>query len=330
MVNDYAFTIQEGMNILVFDIGGTGFRVGMYNDSVLVGISIMESPSFLKFPDKRIEELQFLLIKYINEKIEEYERKYSIQAICIAFPGIVLANGIVDKAATLWGKEKRKIDLKKSIKFDNKLVYVINDVTAAGYYILKHKSEDTFCVITISSGVGNKVFYKGNVILNNGYGGEIGHINIGHSLEDDSGEIGHLGAIASGRGSVKLAKFLLSRGEYTSSPLYKEEINEKNIVKYFKLKDPLAFKIINTGAQELAKIINIHINSIGIKKYFIIGGFAIALGEKYKKLLIQHLKMLRPYMLSVYEIENSIEILQNDCFSCLEGAGCYVNFIENV
>ena len=54
-------------------------------------------------------------------------------------------------------------------------IVLMNDVTAAGYRYLRDPDEN-LCVITVSSGIGHKVFIDGKPALGpSGRGGEIGH-----------------------------------------------------------------------------------------------------------------------------------------------------------
>lgn len=67
-----------------------------------------------------------------------------------------------------------------------------------------------FCLLTIGSGTGNKVFHGGEILLDaDGHGGELGHwvcdASPGAPL-CDRGASGHLGAITSGRGVLAAAR----------------------------------------------------------------------------------------------------------------------------
>jgi len=60
--------------------------------------------------------------------------KYSANAISIAFPRIVIKEGIINDAATLWGDKTKKMNLAKVNETQHKIpTFVLNDVSAAGY-----------------------------------------------------------------------------------------------------------------------------------------------------------------------------------------------------
>src|SRR5207253_5772742 len=92
-------------------------------------------------------------------------------------------------------------------------VLAVNDLTAAGarYVDLGHRD---FGVLTLGSGVGGKLFVDGRPLLGSaGYGGEIGHWRVPGAppIACDCGGIGHLSALASGRGIVRLARWRADR-----------------------------------------------------------------------------------------------------------------------
>ncbi|RNC97249.1 ROK family protein [Lysinibacillus halotolerans] len=319
------------MKILVFDIGGTSFRRAIYENGTISGYKKTDSPNFLKFPDKTIDKLQEELVTAIFKEYFNISKETNIDGVAISFPGIVYNNEFINEAATLWGRYKKTLNLKKILNDRISLpIYILNDVTAAGYKISKNYKR--FCVITISSGIGNKVFWDGYPLLNNGLGGEIGHINVGHSIMCNCGNIGHLGAVSSGRGVIQLANLLKNElSNYKDSSLFNQDINTFNLVNAFKEGDLFAEEVIRKSLKYLANIINVHINSLGITKYVLIGGFALALGKKYRDFLTNEILKLNPFIINNPEMFEELIILEeNTDTHCLEGAGIFaeLNRIE--
>lgn len=312
------------MKILVFDIGGTSFRRAIYENGAISHYKKMDSPNFLNRPNKPIDKLQNELTDMIHQEFIETTRESNIDRLAISFPGIVYNNGVISEAPTLWGKDKRSIDLRRILKKKISVpIFILNDVTAAGYKIAKKYKK--FCVITVSSGIGNKVFWDGIPLLNSGVGGEMGHINVGHSLMCNCGNIGHLGAVSSGRGVIQLTNVLKDQLlSYRKSLLFNQKINTFNLVNAFKEGDIFAEEVVRESVKYLAKVINIHINSLGITKYVLIGGFALALGEKYRDFLTNEIVKLKPFVINQLEIYKELVILEEDTDThCLEGAGIF-------
>ena len=88
----------------------------------------------------------------------------------------------------------------------------LNDVSAAAWYLSSRTRARRFLVVTVSSGIGSKLFdrdHPAGVIDDPPYAGEIGHVVVDPG--DDAplcgcGGRGHLGAISSGRGTERLAR----------------------------------------------------------------------------------------------------------------------------
>src|SRR5207247_836890 len=108
-------------------------------------------------------------------------------------------------APTIWGRRTEvAVDLVSELRglWPAANIVLENDVSAAGYRFLRSADED-LCVVTVSSGIGNKVFIQGRPMIGPaGRGGEIGHCRVDASPTAalcNCGEHGHLGAVSSGR-----------------------------------------------------------------------------------------------------------------------------------
>lgn len=209
----------------------------------------------------------------------------------IAFPGPVDECGRVQAAPTLWGEAlPTSVSLKERVSaaLGGAPVTVANDLTAAGYRYLRG-SED-YALVTVSSGIGNKVFSGGHPLLGPKHrGGEIGHWRVEEAADApmcDCGGRGHLGAVASGRATPwafarAAAEFpeLLeasSLGSAGSTP------TNEQLAKAYRAGDPLAARVVEVGARALGSALAVLHVGVGVERFVIIGGFARALGPNYR------------------------------------------------
>jgi len=209
----------------------------------------------------------------------------------VAFPGPVIGN-VVRAAPTLWpGERFRPFSLRDRLEelWTTTPTVVLNDVSAAGYAYAARDGRD-FCIVTVSSGIGHKVFIGGEPMVGpSGAGGEIGHVSIHHDGETvvcDCGSIDHLGAISSGRGILRLVRdravesgFLSSRlGQTCGSP---GGITNELIAQAFRARDPWTVSVVRTGIEPLGWLLSLVRAVAGIERFIIVGGFADALGPDY-------------------------------------------------
>ena len=334
-------------DVMVFDIGGTYIRYNILNEhlDLLEDISSNKyrSPSFHRHPNFSGDELVSALIDQITKSFENIKKRngaLNVGGIGISFPGPVNSKGTVRSAPPLWGDIIKNYPLKNKLEsiLPNK-VFILNDVSASCWYYKSKFPDKRFCVITVSTGIGSKVFdmkHEDKIItLSNGLGGEIGHASIEceePSLVCDCGYKSHLGAIASGRGTEKYAKrYCINNLEEFSSSLLKkmtnndpQKIDSFKIVQAFKEGDQLAINIITNTSRPLALMIQQIYIAIGIEKFIIIGGFSFSLGEDYRKILINHIKDIGIWGLKNHKIDRLIVLGDEGDEINLKGIGKYV------
>jgi predicted NBD/HSP70 family sugar kinase len=179
------------------------------------------------------------------------------------------------------------------------VIRVLNDLTCAGYSFVR-AGQRNFCVLTVGSGIGNKIFLDGSPCVgDHGFGGEIGHVKVfprqGTPVADLRAD---LGEIASGRGTVWLAKLWAQRRPEDFcdsalaclSPDSADWVWSVHLVAAFRRSDKLATAIVEAAAQPLAAALaHIHLGC-GLQRFFITGGFASALGEQYRRMLVRLLR----------------------------------------
>ena len=272
------------MAILVFDVGGTRTRAGLFDrrQSTLVRSASAATPNHLDFPQLSFEQLRDELLSLMERLAGELIAARMVTDVGLAFAGPIDAAGNVVAAPTLWGNRlTAPYALRRDIarRWPDARVQILNDVTAAGFRYLRSREED-FCIVTVSSGIGNKVFAGGRPLVGpNGAGGELGHLRV-----DDAGDAplcecggrGHLGAIASGRGVLAYARNHAPDGDHLTSG---------DLVAAFRRGEPWAVRIVEHCAGPLGRALAAMHLGVGIERFVLFGGFALALGETYRRLV---------------------------------------------
>lgn len=269
------------MQTLVFDVGGTKTRAGLFDpaQSVLLRSACAATPNHLEYPDASFDDLRGRLLALMHRMGNDLAAG-PVSAVNVAFAGPVDPHGNVLAAPTIWGDlQTHPLRLDRELRrgWPAARVVCLNDVTAAGYRY-RRTSDDEFCIVTVSSGIGNKVFAGGRPLLGRaGAGGELGHLRVDDSPDAplcECGGKGHLGAVASGRGVLESARAI--RGPALTSP---------ELVAAFLRGEGWATSVVERGAVPLGwALAAVHL-AMGIERFVLIGGFALALGEGYRKLV---------------------------------------------
>jgi glucokinase len=327
------------MAALVFDLGGTHLRSAIADDKA----------SLLNIKKKRIKSFihNYSPADIWNEIINEIVN-YSSDAqslitkespIIISFPGPVEFPSRIINAPTVVGNNDAIPDLVEKVKhITGRQTYIINDVSAAAWYFSNKIDSNRFIVVTVSSGIGSKVFDRGKVkgVLDDvPFAGEIGHIVIDRkndALLCDCGGKGHLGAISSGRGVERFARIEANRDRinfnksvcaatFHGSP--DNLTNEDHIVPAAKLGDLWTINVISQCSRPLATILLFLTAAFGLDKVVIIGGFALSLDEIYKCILQKEMADICDYALLSNKIDDLLVMGDADEEACLKGAAVY-------
>ncbi len=266
------------MATLVFDIGGTTTRAGLFDvaTSTLLRTRSAPTPNHLDFPRLPFHELSQMLFDRMDRLGSELVEACEVSEVGVAFAGPVAPSGEVLAAPTVWGTIDEPFALEGRLAplWPRARIRVLNDVTAAGYRHVRRGGD--FCIVTVSSGIGNKVFVGGRPLVGpSGLGGELGHLRVADAPACECGGIGHLGAIASGRGVLALARDEQARPALTAGDL----------VAAFHRRDSWAVSAIERGATPLGRAIAAVHLGVGIERFVLVGGFALALGERYRQLV---------------------------------------------
>ena len=294
--------INQAREILAFDVGGTNVRAGLYcpASNTLNSVKRVNTPNHITLPEASSIEILGQLFKTISSLGFSILQDTQPKTVVFSFPGPVDHHGYALAAPTICGDRWHEpVNLKESLReiWPFSTILVINDVTAAGYRYINGPNDD-LCIITISSGIGSKLFVNGRALIGpNGRGGEIGHVRVDLSpdaLVCECGGIGHLGALASGRSSAYQAHRLFDDGPeaFISSALGHRlggdvnRITNELIVQFNQQGDAWARKLVQKMAQPLGQMLaSLHL-ATGIDRFVIIGGFALALGETYRRDLV--------------------------------------------
>jgi glucokinase len=291
--------VNDLVQHLVFDVGGTQLRAAVY-DSVsgsLSRVTAVAAPSYVRHPDLSWPDLRRELGAAMSRLREVLDPACLIRSVAISFPGPLDEQRRVLAAPTLWGPlgsypHAFEEDLKEA--WPDTRILLLNDVAAAGYRYLRN-ALDEFCIVTVSTGIGNKVFVAGRPLIGpSSAGGEIGHLQVDSSPSApacDCGGRGHLGAIASGRGLVAQAR---RRGanapaEFSRSILSSvmgldaSTLTAEALARAYAEDDPWASREIEEGAARLGSVFAAIHMAIGTNRFVLIGGLALGLGSRYAR-----------------------------------------------
>ncbi|MER0443982.1 ROK family protein [Streptomyces sp. Edi4] len=319
----------------VLDVGGTTLRVGSFDPvtGVLSRVRRVPVEGMRGAPDAPVGVLQRRVVEQIVREMEAHTGGAAPRALGVAFAGPVTAGGLVLAAPTIWGRRADPLPLADLLtRRIGAPALVVNDLTAAAWRYAAHEPGD-FCLITVSSGIGNKVFRGGEVLLGtDGHGGELGHWVCDLSPDAplcDCGGRGHLGAIASGRGVLAATR----RAAATDGAAFRasalgalcagrvEGVDNRAVAKAVRAGDPFTTEVVRGTVTALAQAIGAVFASIGVARYLLMGGFALGVGEPYRRLLVAELRRLGCFGLDAEQIDAMVSLGVADDDHGLIGVG---------
>ncbi|WHX26248.1 ROK family protein [Virgibacillus halodenitrificans] len=209
------------MYTIGIDIGGTKIRYGLFADDVLVDVGEMTTP-------------QNEIVKSLTRELRAFIGEKTIKGVGIASAGIVASHeGKVKKAANL--QQIVNVPLGEMLKYEFKApVMLENDANCAALAEAKlgaAKGTDSSICITIGTGIGGGIIYKGNVVNGrNGYGGEVGHMVVEpNGTPCGCGRSGCWERYASGTAIQQMIdqNTVLTAKKYTPNNVFKH-VNENN------------------------------------------------------------------------------------------------------
>ncbi|GAB3079091.1 ROK family protein [Micromonospora schwarzwaldensis] len=284
----------------VIDIGGTSLRIGRYETATgrLTAVDRFPTDGLAVHPDHTAVPLQHRVSRQLVDRARQAVREHGSCAVGIAFAGPVTTDGWATAAPTIWGGGGPPVPVRALVEEQLRLpVVVVNDITAALWrYAEPSAGQVPFCLLTVSSGIGGKVYWNGEVLLDaRGHGGELGHWRCDLSPQAplcDCGGRGHLGALASGRAMQRIARRTAREDPagFAASALSgpagsADGITTYHLVEAVHADDAFATDILRGGLRHLARAVTSVFTSIGVTRYIVIGGFALAVGERYADML---------------------------------------------
>jgi C7-cyclitol 7-kinase len=330
--------------VIAVDLGGTFIRCGV----------IDKSGNKICFQKKRINN--FLsgnskdviwedIISVITDFEANVKELISLETpISISFPGPISQSFQILSAPTVVGESDSFPDLCFEIKNrTGRQTFILNDISAAAWYLSEGVQAQRFMVVTISSGIGSKIFdrkHPQKVLDNMPYAGEIGHIIVDFSpnaIRCDCGGSGHLGAIASGRGIERLAAIRAEENQkkFELSACFREFgadkfnlTNEKHLVPAAKLSDSWSLEIIREGTRPLAQTLLSAILACGLDKVLVIGGFALSLNDIYLETLRTAILEACDYPVLYSYLKDIIVMGDAQEEVCLLGAASYIRHLK--
>ena len=312
------------MPAFVFDLGGTHLRCAVADrrDGTFTGYRKVRVATFLDglTPAEIATEICAQIDGYIGEAGN------APGPIVLAFPGPIARRRTVLSAPTLYGPPTTALpDIAALLTArTGRDVHLLNDVSAAAWALSARTDAARFLTITISSGIGSKLFDRDHplgVLDDPPSAGEIGHFVVDSSTDAiacDCGGRGHLGGIASGRGVERLARRM--RGDDRLR-------NEQDIVPAIRQREPWAIDVLQRATEPLARAILAVSMATGLDRVFIIGGFAQAIGEVYAEVLRTLVHSNSQYAVVADSIGALIELVGPDDEMCLAGAALFATRI---
>jgi glucokinase len=319
--------------LTVLDVGGTTLRTGTYDPATgaVSGVRRVLVEGMARHPGDPVAVLQQRVVDQIVHEAGRHTG--GPRAVGVAFAGPISASGLVLAAPTVWGRRGDPLPLGQLLtERIGAPVVVVNDLTAAAWRYAATEAEP-FCLLTVSSGIGNKVFRNGEVLLDaDGHGGELGHWVCDPSPDAplcDCGARGHLGGIASGRGVLaaarraaaadparfarsRLAGLCGGRADGITNPAVAAAVREG---------DEFTTEVLRGTLTHLAQAIGAVFTSIGVCRYLVMGGFALAVGERYRELLVGELVRLGCFGLDATAVDALVSLGRPDDDHGLIGVG---------
>jgi C7-cyclitol 7-kinase len=284
--------------VLVVEVGGTSLRAACFDRArrALASRCAVATPNHLR---GERAGLQDEVLRAMADTARRALAGRRPAAVAVAYPGPLDGDGRVLATPTVVGAgDGEPFALRPACEalWPGARVHTMNDMTAAGYRYVAAGMCD-FAVVTVGSGIGHKVFLDGRPrVGRNGRGGELGHLRVDLSPDAprcECGRRGHLGALASGRGTVAAVRRRARRdpAAFAGSALGRavgdvEAVDGPAVAAAFHAGDPFTVAVVREGVRYLGVgLAAIHVDT-GVERIVLVGGFARALGEPYRRLVV--------------------------------------------
>jgi predicted NBD/HSP70 family sugar kinase len=332
------------MEALAFDLGGTHLRAALIDTSgALSDVRCRRIQSVAT--QTPAAEIWDSILGWMSEYEAAHAARLTTEApIVVAFPGPVADRSRILQAPTVIGSSSTIPDIKRELEErTGRVVHLINDVAAAAWYFGDATNANRFLVVTVSSGIGSKVFDRCHalrVLDDPDYSGEIGHVMVDDregAIQCDCGGRGHLGAIASGRGIERTARLRAAKeapafsGSYIVKKLggtSENLTNEDHLVPAALAGDAWAKSVIRDCTRPLARTILSVVMALGLDRVFVIGGFAQAFGGEYLEMLRCLMVDSSGYAVIEDRLPSIVEIGAKNEEACLKGCAMFLRHLQ--
>src|SRR5438067_1481112 len=167
------------MSALLVDLGGTHLRLGMSLEATPP--QVVRRKRIRNFEDGIADsEIWREIVSGITDFAAEVRQILPpASPVVISFPGPVRNGSRIVDAPTVAGAAYEFPDVQSLIRErTGRDVHILNDISAAAWHVVRRIRAKRFMVVTVSSGIGSKIFDHHNsrgVIDDVAYAGEIGH-----------------------------------------------------------------------------------------------------------------------------------------------------------
>lgn len=326
------------MPALVIDLGGTHLRCAIAHEGALAQISRSRVENFTggHGPGYVWDSVASQIARYHRDTLPLLP---SQAPIVMAFPGPIGPAGEILDAPTLVGPGAAMPNVRGELSArTGRTVRLLNDVTAAAWYLSTQTAARRFLVVTVSSGIGSKMFdrcHPAGVIDDPPYAGEIGHVVV-DTGEDAAicgcGGRGHLGAISSGRGTERLAREAAAQNpagfaqslcatRFGADPA--TLTNEQHLAPAARAGDAWALAVVKRAAEPLGRALVTLITGSGLEKVFLIGGFAESIGPVYVEIVRELVERFCQYPVLQRRIAGMVESAEANGDTCLRGVALF-------
>lgn len=335
--------------VIVFDIGGTRFRAGVYREGALTDVRSRPAISFRSAPELDGEGLRGALLDYLAETAEELAARHGASLASLSLGAAM--NGLTGEvygSGPLWGEYSQRFDPRAALaeRAPSLRWTVLNDVSAALLAYadsLPQSQARKVMLVTVSTGIACRVLdMRSRSIPLDEFGlqGEVGHLPVqlnyqGRPVElaCDCGGAGHLAAYSSGRGIAALTAWLRGEedGMWQESDyrrLRKQGLSEEEaFAGAVEQRDTFAMLLLRLATRPMAAWLRCALTlDPELDRIALAGGVCAGLGEHYREALLGHLREQGVYLSSGFDpdyFSRRIHLAQPGQTSGLLGAGLH-------
>ncbi|WP_197688101.1 MULTISPECIES: ROK family protein [unclassified Actinoplanes] len=315
--------------VLVFDLGGTWFRVGLSHiDGSVTLLGRYPAISRATHPELPVAELQQRMVSFI---VDECVRHASTDVGISIGAAVNGHTGLVLSSAPLWGPGTWELPLTQKLCEALPAVRysVVNDVSAQALSLLDEtaSSDSMAAALTVSSGIAYRTIdlASGHIPLDPDHGvqGEIGHLPSAFpwrgtylSAVCECGVQDHVSAFSSGRAIEQLLPRLA--GPDWNIAAFGEACRSG---------DALALELLDAFTLPLSTVLLYQATlNPQVRHTVLLGGVVDELGEIYRDSVLKNLARLGLYEVTSRDsgyFDRRIKIGNGDGLEALKGAGLY-------